>query len=191
MAGQSATEFAGYSGFLPSTTRPAAFTSYFGIAELLGDDGKAAQYFTETREGLDALGDADHVVLPHVSMSLTTKVGGRTTGAVVLADINAGKYDKALREFAAAVPEVGRPLFLRIGYEFNGHWNNYSAPEYVQAWRRIEAALAVNKTTRAQIALVWDMSCDAVALADTCTTAASCWEQSSTGQGMTSSIGLA
>ena len=138
---------------------------------------KAARFFAGTRKGLDALGDAGHVVLPHVSMSLTQKVGGNTDGLTVLRDIIAGKYDAALAQFAAAVPLLGRPMFLRVGYEFNGHWNNYSAPEYVKAWRIIEQALAANATTRNSVALVWDMSCDAVAPADACTTTEQCWQQ--------------
>ena len=150
---------------------------YFGIAELLGDASKARRFFEETRRGLDALGDASHVVLPHVSMSLTQVVDGRTDGTSVPAAINAGEFDAALKQFADAVPLLGRPLFLRIGFEFNGHWNNYSAPDYVQAWRRIEAALAANTTTRDSVALVWDMSCDAVASADACTSATECWQQ--------------
>lgn len=177
MAGQSAFEFGNYSSYLPLASRPLAFTQYVGIVELLGDSNKAQRYLEGTRHGLDALGDLDHVVLPHISMSLTQKVSGKTDGTSVPAAIIAGKYDAVLKQFAEAVPVLGRPLFLRIGYEFNGHWNNYSAQDFVQAWRRIEAALAVNQTTRNQIALVWDMSCDAVAPADRCTTAAECWRQ--------------
>ena len=56
----------------------------------------------------EALGDEQHVVLPHVSLALTP-------GATVLPLINAGAYDGALREFADAIPRLGRPMFLRIG----------------------------------------------------------------------------
>jgi hypothetical protein len=178
MAGQSPGEFQGYSSFLPAATRPAVFTTYFRLEELLEDDQKAERYLTETRDGLDKLGDSQHVVLPHISLDLTTHdAGGHTDGRSVPAAVIAGRYDGALRRFADAVPLLGRPLFLRIGYEFNGHWNNYSAPDYLLAWRRIEHVLAANATTRDTVALVWDMSCDAVARADPCTTAAECWKQ--------------
>ena len=56
----------------------------------------------------EALGDEQHVVLPHVSLALTP-------GAAVLPRINSGAYDGALREFADAIPRLGRPMFLRIG----------------------------------------------------------------------------
>ena len=175
MAGQSTTEFGAYSSYLSSTTRPAGYTSYLQITELLEDSGKSARYLADMRSTLDALGDAEHVVLPHVSLSLTGRSASPSMSTVD--GINAGLYDTALVQFAAAIPLLGRPLFLRVGYEFNGHWNNYSAPAYIQAWRRIEHALAKNATTRATIALVWDMSCDAIAPADPCTTPAECWAQ--------------
>ena len=38
-------------------------------------------------------------------------------------------------------------------------------------------ALAKNTTTRSKVALVWDMSCDAVAPADACTTPSACFDQ--------------
>ena len=131
MAGQSTTEFNGYNSFLPAATRPAAFTQYFALSELLEDNHKAERYFTDIREKLDGLGDEQHVVLPHISVSMTKNVDGRTDGTSVPAAVIAGKYDAALKQFADAIPLLGRPLFLRIGYEFNGHWNNYSAPQYV------------------------------------------------------------
>ena len=87
------------------------------------------------------------VVLPHVGISLTP-------GGTVLNQITAGEYDFAIRELAATLPLVGRPVFLRLGYEFNGHWNNYTASAYVAAWRRIEAGIALNATTRSRVALV-------------------------------------
>ena len=70
MAGQSTTEFGAYSSYLSSTTRPAGYTSYLQITELLEDSGKSARYLADMRSTLDALGDAEHVVLPHVSEPL-------------------------------------------------------------------------------------------------------------------------
>ena len=125
MAGQSPTEFSGYSSFLPDVTRPVAFTTYFTLSELLEDKNKAERYFTEMREELDGLGDTQHVVLPHISVSMTKNVDGPTDGSSIPAAVIAGKYDSALKQFADAIPLLGRPLFLRIGYEFNSIQFNY------------------------------------------------------------------
>ena len=79
-----------------TTHRPPCQGLFSGLAE-------SGRWFRE------ALGDEQHVVLPHVSLALTP-------GATVLPLINGGAYDGALREFADAIPRLGRPMFLRIGY---------------------------------------------------------------------------
>ena len=40
-----------------------------------------------------------------------------------LADIAVGVYDKNIQRLAHFCREVGRPVYLRIGYEFDGAWN--------------------------------------------------------------------
>ena len=59
-------------------------------------------------------------------------------------------------------------------YEFNGHWNNYTAGGYIAAWRRIVAAIGKVPRAREATATVWDMSCDAVRGHDGCTSADEC-----------------
>ena len=130
--GQSPGEFGNYSAYLASQdTRPLGYTTYHSFVEL-NASGASARYIDALRRtvyvppirppclglfsGLaesgrwfrEALGDEQHVVLPHVSLALTP-------GATVLPLINAGAYDGALREFADAIPRLGRPMFLRIG----------------------------------------------------------------------------
>jgi hypothetical protein len=151
LAGQSPAEFGGYSKFLaPQNTRPLGYTTYHKLADL-NHSGAGAIYFDRQRATLDELGDpSSHAVLPHISLDLTCG----------LERINAGQFDLAIRELAQGLPRAGRPVFLRIGYEFNGGWNNYTAAAYVRAWRRIAAAISLNATQRARTALVWDMTCD-------------------------------
>lgn len=155
MAGQSESEFQGYARYLGPAKQPMAYSSYHLFTEL-NAPGAGAAYFKSQRVFLDKLAANDTVVvLPHVGLALTP-------GGTVLDQINAGELDLAIDELASGLPLLGRPAFLRLGYEFNGHWNNYSAPAFVAAWRRIEAGIARNATTRDRVALVWDMSCDAV-----------------------------
>jgi hypothetical protein len=71
-----------------------------------------------------------------------------------------GELDNAIEALRFALVSLARPVFLRIGYEFNGPWNNYSAPTYVQAFRRIAAVLHADKLLNSTVALVWDGSCD-------------------------------
>lgn len=44
-----------------------------------------------------------------------------------------------------------RPLYVRIGYEFNGQWNNYSESSYPQAFNRVAKVLRETN----MVATVW------------------------------------
>ena len=89
-----------------------------------------------------------------MGLALTPDRGGSDDTTLRL--INQGAYDLAIHELVYGLAWLDRPTFLRIGYEFNGRWNNYSAGEYVRAWHRIEDALSQLPTTRNRTALVWD-----------------------------------
>ena len=113
LAGQSPQEFGGYSAFLSTDSRPLGYTTYHSLTQL-NTSGASATFFDKAKKTLDSLGDADHAVLPHIGLALTP-------GGTVLDQINAGAYDLALSEFAAALPRVGRPAFIRIGCKYTSN----------------------------------------------------------------------
>jgi len=78
------------------------------------------------REWLARVREAGRV--PHLSLSLTAD------GAPIdVAIATSTDYDAAL---AAVVAEYGDPLFIRIGFEFNGAWNGYTPGVYPIAYRK-------------------------------------------------------
>lgn len=54
-----------------------------------------------------------------------------------LGPIANGQLDNEIAQLAGWVKRTNRPIFLRIGYEFNGHWNGYDPGTYVRAYKRI------------------------------------------------------
>ncbi len=54
-----------------------------------------------------------------------------------LGPIANGELDHMVKQLAGFVKRCNRPVFLRIGYEFNGHWNGYDPGTYVRAYKRI------------------------------------------------------
>lgn len=49
-----------------------------------------------------------------------------------------GKRDDLIKELATWIKKSQRPIFLRIGYEFDGWaWNHYKRRPYLKAWQRI------------------------------------------------------
>jgi hypothetical protein len=74
-----------------------------------------------------------------------------------LSELNAGRYDAYIEEFARAAAAWGHPFFLRFDWEMNGDWfpwgagvEGNTAAEFRQAWRRVhdifEEAGASNAT---------------------------------------------
>lgn len=53
---------------------------------------------------------------------------------------------------------LGRPAFVRIGYEFNGRWNGYVPETYIPAWRRVVAAMRAHRLD--DVAAVWCYASD-------------------------------
>lgn len=64
--------------------------------------------------------------------------------------INSGEHDAYIGELGTYLKEVGVPIYLRIGYEFDGPWNCYEPEPYVNAFRRI-------------VRMLWDMGVTNVA----------------------------
>ncbi len=65
-----------------------------------------------------------------------------------------GLYDEQLQVLADWLNSLkGRPVFLRIGYEFDGSWNHYDAEQYKQAYKYIYHYL--KKAGVDNVAYVW------------------------------------
>jgi hypothetical protein len=54
-----------------------------------------------------------------------------------LPNIVSGARDAEITILGDYIKEVGNPVFLRIGYEFDGSWNGYDKALYIQAFRHI------------------------------------------------------
>jgi len=72
-----------------------------------------------------------------------------------LARIIAGEFDQNIRQLARFFSMVDGPVYLRIGYEFDGGWNKgyEDSGKYVAAWRRIVDGLRAENADNVQF--VW------------------------------------
>ncbi|MEM7186273.1 MAG: glycosyl hydrolase [Bacteroidota bacterium] len=65
-----------------------------------------------------------------------------------------GTHDRMIEALAQWIKAADRPVFLRIGYEFDGHeWNHYSKRHFLKAWQRIHSIFADRKVDN--VAFVW------------------------------------
>lgn len=74
-------------------------------------------------------------------------------------EVAAGKYDENINKFCRGVKELNLPVFVRLGYEFNGlYWNGYLPKTYIEAWRHIAGIIRKNGVDN--LAMVWCYSPD-------------------------------
>lgn len=75
--------------------------------------------------------------------------------------INNGTYDAQIDELIKGFNLIGRPVWLRIGYEFNGPWNKHTPGPFKKAWIRITKKLRADPWCNKNVATVWDYTADA------------------------------
>ncbi len=67
--------------------------------------------------------------------------------------VAAGEFDAQLDQFCAGLKDLGRPAFIRIGFEFNGQWNGYEPESYKAAFRYVTGK--IRKAGLENVATVW------------------------------------
>lgn len=126
-----------------------------GLTETFGD-------YTITYTGLNGVYETDNWGdgPENMSIPLADEDFKNVALAIGLAIIdNEGKvadgthddYIKKLGDFCLSLGE--RPIFLRIGFEFDGPWNHYDQKEYLKAYKRIKDKLDEQGVTN--VAYVW------------------------------------
>lgn len=95
-------------------------------------------------------------VLPLLAINMNnfSGVGGGVSG--LDGGVAAGTYDAQIHAFAAMCKRIGRPMYVRIGPEFNGSWEGYSTATFANAWRRIVDISRADGVTN--VAWVWDIN---------------------------------
>ena len=83
-----------------------------------------------TRDYLARLRNAGRI--PHLSYSMSIGEGQAVDDVIAQSDT----YDEQIRIVGRAIRDYGDPVFVRIGFEFNGSWNNYHPGQYPVAFRK-------------------------------------------------------
>lgn len=69
-------------------------------------------------------------------------------------EIASGNRDYLIRELAQWIKDTKHPVFLRIGYEFDGwEWNHYNKKHYLKAWKHIRSIFKEMEVNN--VAFVW------------------------------------
>ncbi len=126
-------------GYLDHFERPAGFTMYTNIAP--GDSS-----FGYIQKGLDGIWESDDWgdSPSHLDRQINDSDFENMALAVGLSIVNhegriaKGEHDEYIKKLGDYYKSLApRPIYLRIGYEFDGAWNHYAKEDYKSAFRRI------------------------------------------------------
>ncbi len=145
IAGQSREEFSSYIDKVcqqgKSCPLPAGAAFYTSLT-LTGIDRPHANAFGDNHQDL--------WYLSNVYQPLSIQIG-LWLGPEQLLPISKGEYASQIDELARRLGDLNRPVFLRIGYEFDGPHNRYPPEAYKQAYRVIAQKMRLHSN----IILVW------------------------------------
>ena len=104
-------------------------------------------------------------IIPNISILMSTTMDGKGDYS---AEVASGKHDDAIREFALRLKKLDRPVFIRLGDEFNGEWMNLDPAAFKAAYVHIWAFIrfgdpgntADNGNFIVNAAFVWNVSVD-------------------------------
>ncbi len=129
----------------PDEPLPGGWAAYWGIPSTDG--------LTETSLS-DTGGRQNHQQLVDRFPNTVLQSGLWMVGTWDVAkDTAAGSYDDVVRAFGAWAKSTERPIYLRIGYEFDGPHNELEPSDYVAAYRRIVDLLREDEVEN--VAFVW------------------------------------
>jgi hypothetical protein len=147
-AGQDPQAIADYTRAVGAERAPVVMMTYIGM-----NHGNLRGWCA----GLKASLDADPVWrMPQIGLSMTWDSKPEKHYEQ---DVASGALDAHIQSLVDGLADLGRPAYLRIGYEFNGPWNGYQPETYIAAFRRITAAI---RARNLPVATVWcaGLTCD-------------------------------
>lgn len=142
-AGQDPEGFDDYRSALGKRFSPALYMTY---ASILASPQHMTDWGKGLKKQLEAIGNKS--VMPQIGLSMTE---GKDTGLGRDAEVAKGLHDESIESFCRALSNVGRPVYIRIGYEFEGRWNGYRPGTYKKSFIRIVRALRRHQVPAATV----------------------------------------
>jgi beta-mannanase len=139
--------FTTYSSAVPKT-QPAVFMTYWMLADARASMG------SELKAQLESI-STSKMIIPQIGLSMTVDGEPKKHYEHLVAT---DKYDKQIQAVCQALKNLGRPAFVRIGYEFNGSWNGYQPTTYKLAFQKIVKAIRAAGLN--EVAIIWNYSLD-------------------------------
>jgi hypothetical protein len=147
-AGQSPDAFIAYWDVMKPENKPCVYMDYVGLSGISEDwtDRFKAEHFRRLGK----------FIVPQVGLAMTLD----SSQSHYEGRVAAGLLDADIDRLVAGLRKLAIPVYLRIGYEFNGlSWNGYQPETYKQAFIRITNRIRAEKL---EVATVWHLAADGV-----------------------------
>lgn len=143
--GQTTERITEYLEHFPDQQTPGGWSAYWGIPEFTGiTEGHKNE--TGSTQNHQMLVDKFPNTVVHSAMWMVGKWD-------VAKKTYKGEYDKVIKKYSTWAKSVNRPIYLRIGYEFDGPHNELEPKEYVKAYKHIVDLMRAEGVQN--IAFVW------------------------------------
>ncbi len=143
--GQTVERITEYMDHFQRQPQPGGWSAYWGIPEFKG--------VTERHKN-DTGSSQNHQMLvdtyPNAVIQSAMWMVGRWNVAKFTGN---GDYDRVIKQYSAWAKSTNRPIYLRIGYEFDGPHNELEPEEFIKAYRHIVDLM--RKKGADNIAFVW------------------------------------
>ena len=127
---------------------PGGWAAYWGITSMNGVDRMNAEDIAKQ------YGQQSHQKLVDRYPDTVLQSGLWMVGMWdVLRNASKGEYNAVIQHFSAWAKKVDRPVYLRIGYEFDGKHNQMEPDDYVKAYRLIVDIMRAEGADN--VAFVW------------------------------------
>jgi len=143
--GQTLEAMTEYMDSFPDRPAPGGWAAYWGIPSIAGVT-KTATNETGSSQNHQLLAER----FPDSVLQSALWMVGKWD---VLNKAGNGDYDPVIREFSAWAKTIDRPVYLRIGYEFDGAHNAMEPQAYVEAYQHIVDLIRAQAVDN--IAFVW------------------------------------
>ena len=97
---------------------------------------------------LNEMNSINSNLIPQIGLNL--KIRGKGQQCSKISEI---KYDSDILFLIKKLKNLDKPVFLRIGYEFNHPTHNYNSKEFIEAWKHIVGLFKKEKCNN--VAFVW------------------------------------
>lgn len=144
--GQTVEDILEYRRHFRDEPTPGGWAVYWGVPEFKYTDDP---YDTSKRSG-----QQNHETLVKLTENTVIQSAMWMVGKWDIAKkAGEGEYDHAIREFSTWAKAAQRPIYLRMGYEFDGPHNELEPEEYVKAYRHIADMIRAEGANN--VAFVW------------------------------------